>query len=42
MNENGAPQFINEGMAYAIALDVKEAWGDHLVTALYGDTVALG
>src|SRR5205823_8938773 len=42
INEHGAPQFINVAMAYAIALDVKEAWGDHLVTALYGNTVALG
>ena len=39
---DSAPQFINDAMAYAIALEVKEAWGDHLATALYGNTVALG
>jgi hypothetical protein len=29
------PALMNDYLAYAIALDLKEAWGDHLSSALF-------
>lgn len=34
-----APQMLDEHLAYAIALDVKEAWGDHLAQTFFATTV---
>jgi hypothetical protein len=36
------PALLNDYMAYAIALDLKEAWGDHLANALFMTTTAAG
>jgi Predicted membrane protein (DUF2207) C-terminal domain len=35
---NSTPQLLNESLAYAIALDVKEAWGDHLCNTFFATT----
>jgi hypothetical protein len=35
---NAAPQVLDESLAYAIALDVKEAWGDQLGNAFFAST----
>ena len=32
------PTVLAEHLPYAIALDVKEAWGDHLTDAFFGTT----
>ena len=34
------PQLLDESLAYAIALDAKEAWGDHLCDTVFGATRA--
>jgi predicted membrane protein DUF2207 len=34
-----APQLLDEHLAYAIALEVKEAWGDHLAQTFFATTV---
>jgi hypothetical protein len=34
------PALLNDYTAYAIALDLKEAWGDHLANALFMTTTA--
>jgi Predicted membrane protein (DUF2207) len=34
-----APQLLDEHLPYAIALEVKEAWGDHLAQTFLGTTV---
>jgi len=36
------PALMNEHLAYAIALDLKEAWGDHLSNALFMTTTSAG
>jgi hypothetical protein len=36
------PALLNDYLAYAIALDLKEGWGDHLSSALYGAAVTSG
>jgi predicted membrane protein DUF2207 len=37
-----SPQMLTESLPYAIALEVKEAWGDHLSDAFFGATVSKG
>lgn len=37
-----APALMNDYLAYAIALDLKEAWGDHLCSALFFTTTSVG
>jgi Predicted membrane protein (DUF2207) C-terminal domain len=41
-NPHLTPAVLNDYMAYAIALDLKEAWGDHLANALFATTTAAG
>jgi Predicted membrane protein (DUF2207) C-terminal domain len=36
------PALLNDYMAYAIALDLKETWGDHLANALFMTTTSAG
>ena len=36
---NEAPQILDEHLSYAIALEVKEAWGDHLAETFITTTV---
>ena len=36
---NEAPQILDEHLPYAIALEVQEAWGDHLAQTFLGTTV---
>jgi hypothetical protein len=36
-----APQELDPRLAFAIALDVKEAWGDHLAQAFFASTVVM-
>jgi Predicted membrane protein (DUF2207) C-terminal domain len=36
------PALLNDYMAYAVALDLKEAWGDHLANALFMTTTSAG
>jgi len=33
---------MNDYLAYAIALDLKEAWGDHLSSALFSTVASVG
>ena len=43
INAAGKPaELMNEALAYAIALDVREAWGDHFAGAFAAATVAIG
>jgi hypothetical protein len=35
---NEAPQALEEYLSYAIALEVKEAWGDHLALTFFANT----
>jgi hypothetical protein len=37
-NPQITPALLNDYLAYAIAFDLKEAWGDHLSSALFGAT----
>jgi len=41
-NPHLTPTLLNDYMAYAIALDLKEAWGDHLANALFATTTSAG
>lgn len=41
-NPHLTPALLNDYIAYAIALDLKEAWGDHLANALFATTTAAG
>jgi hypothetical protein len=34
-----APQVLDEHLPYAIALEVREAWGDHLARTFLATTV---
>ena len=34
-----APEMLDEHLSYAIALEVKEAWGDHLAQTFMATTV---
>jgi Predicted membrane protein (DUF2207) C-terminal domain len=36
------PALMNDYLAYAIALDLKEAWGDHLSSALFSTATSAG
>ena len=36
------PALMNDYLAYAIALDLKEAWGDHLSSALFSTATSVG
>jgi hypothetical protein len=36
------PALLNDYLAYAIALDLREAWGDHLADALFMTTTSTG
>jgi hypothetical protein len=36
------PALMNDYLAYAIALDLKEAWGDHLSSALFSTVTSTG
>jgi len=36
------PVLLNDYLAYAIALDLKEAWGDHLSSALFATATSAG
>lgn len=36
------PALMNDYLAYAIALDLKEAWGDHLSSALFATATSTG
>ncbi len=36
------PSLMNDYLAYAIALDLKEAWGDHLSSALFSTVASSG
>ncbi len=36
------PALLNDYLAYAIALDLKEGWGDHLSSALFGASTTSG
>jgi hypothetical protein len=36
------PALMNDYLAYAIALDLKEAWGDHLSSALFATATSVG
>jgi hypothetical protein len=36
------PALLNDYLAYAIALDLKEAWGDHLSSALFATATSVG
>ena len=36
------PALMNDYLAYAIALDLKEAWGDHLSSALFSTVASTG
>jgi hypothetical protein len=40
-NPHWTPTLKIDYLAYAIALDLKQAWGDHLVNAMF-NTVATG
>lgn len=43
MNDpNMTPALMNDYLAYAIALDLKEAWGDHLSSALFSTVASSG
>jgi hypothetical protein len=37
-----APTVVNDYLAYAIALDLKDAWGDHLSSALFATSTTSG
>ena len=37
-----SPELLNSSLPYAIALDVKQAWGDHLSEAFFAATVSKG
>jgi hypothetical protein len=41
-NPHLTPALLNDYLAYAIALDLKEAWGDHLANALFATTTSAG
>jgi len=41
-NPNMTPVLMNDYLAYAIALDLKEAWGDHLSSALFATVASMG
>jgi Predicted membrane protein (DUF2207) len=39
LNSDEAPQMLEEHMAYTIALEVQQAWGDHLAETFLTTTV---
>lgn len=41
-NLHMTPALMNDYLAYAIALDLKEAWGDHLSSALFATVASVG
>ncbi|HSS97324.1 MAG TPA: hypothetical protein VLK33_09850 [Terriglobales bacterium] len=41
-NPHLTPVLMNDYLAYAIALDLKEAWGDHLSSALFATVASVG
>lgn len=41
-NPHMTPVLMNDYLAYAIALDLKEAWGDHLSSALFSSVASVG
>ena len=41
-NPQMTPALMNDYLAYAIALDLKEAWGDHLSSALFSTATSTG
>jgi hypothetical protein len=41
-NPHTTPALMNDYLAYAIALDLKEAWGDHLSSALFATVASVG
>ena len=41
-NPHMTPALMNDYLAYAIALDLKEAWGDHLSSALFSTVTSAG
>jgi len=41
-NPHMTPVLMNDYLAYAIALDLKEAWGDHLSSALFATVASVG
>ncbi len=41
-NPHMTPVLMNDYLAYAIALDLKEEWGDHLSSALFATVASVG
>jgi hypothetical protein len=41
-NPHMSPILMNDYLAYTIALDLKEAWGDHLSSALFATVASVG
>jgi len=41
-NPHMTPVLMNDYLACAIALDLKEAWGDHLSSALFSSAATVG
>ena len=41
-NPNWTPTLHIDYLAYAIALDLKQAWGDHLVSAMFNTVTTAG